>query len=257
MSKKTKIAVWKFSSCDGCQLSLLDCENELLAIADAVDIAYFPEATSVVEEGPYDVSVVEGSVTTPHEASRIQEIRQQSTILITIGACATTGGIQALKNFKNVDDFISIVYAHPEYIESLETATPISDHVKVDFQLNGCPINKMQLVEVLCALLNNRHANISKESVCMDCKLKGNPCVMVAQGLPCLGPVTNAGCGALCPSFHRGCYGCFGPKEKANTKALSQKFKQLGLSNQELTRLYHHINANAPAFKEEGNKHAD
>ncbi len=257
MSRKTKIAVWKFSSCDGCQLSLLNCEDELLAITGAVDIAYFPEATSAVMEAPYDVSIVEGSVTSPEEASRIQEIRQHSTILITIGACATTGGIQALKNFKNVDDFISIVYAEPKYIETLDTASPISDHVKVDFQLNGCPINKMQLVEVLCALLNNRRANISKNSVCMDCKLKGNPCVMVAQGLPCLGPVTNAGCGALCPSFHRGCYGCFGPKEKGNTEALSQQLKKLGLSNKELARLYHHINANAPTFKEEGNKYAD
>ena len=257
MSKKTKIAVWKFSSCDGCQLSLLNCEDELLAIAEAVDIAYFPEATSVMCAGPYDVSLVEGSITTPEEAHRIHEIRQQSTILITIGACATTGGIQALKNFKNVKDFINIVYAHPEYIETLETATPIADHVKVDFQLNGCPINKMQLVEVLSALLNNRRANISKDSVCMECKLHHNTCVMVAQKIPCLGPVTNAGCGALCPAFNRGCYGCFGPKEQANTEALSQQLKQLGLNNKDLERLYHHINVNAPAFKVEGNKYAD
>ena len=219
MDRKTKIAVWKFSSCDGCQLSLLNCEDELLAVTAAVDIAYFPEATTAVMEGPYDVSLVEGSVTTPEEASRIQEIRKNSTILIAIGACATTGGLQALKNFKDVDDFVSIVYAEPKYIESLDTATPMSDHVKVDMELNGCPINKMQLLEALCALLNNRRANISKDSVCMDCKLKGNACVMVAQGLPCLGPVTNAGCGALCPSYNRGCYGCFGPpKEQANTE---------------------------------------
>jgi coenzyme F420-reducing hydrogenase gamma subunit len=257
MTKKAKIAVWKFSSCDGCQLSLLNCEDELLAVADAVDIAYFPEATTTVMPGPYDVSLVEGSITTPEEASKIQEIRQQSTILIAIGACATSGGIQALKNFRDVNEFISIVYAEPKYIESLETATPIADHVKIDFQLNGCPVNKMHLVEVLSALLNNRRINIPKTSVCADCKLKGNPCVMVAQGLACLGPVTNNGCGALCPTYHRGCYGCFGPIEQANTEALSKKFKELGLSNKELARLYHQINANAPAFKEEGNKYAD
>ena len=257
MSGKTKIAVWKFSSCDGCQLSLLNCEDELLAITEAIDIAYFPEATTAVMKGPYDVSLVEGAVTTPEEASRIQEIRKNSTILITIGACATSGGIQALKNFKSAEDFINIIYAEPKYIETLDTATPISDHVKVDFQLYGCPINKMQLVEAISALLNNRKANISRDSVCRDCKLKGNTCVMVAQGLPCLGPVTNAGCDALCPSYNRGCYGCFGPKEKANTEALSQRFKQLGLSNKELERLYHQINANAPVFRDEGNKYAD
>ena len=257
MSRKAKIAVWKFSSCDGCQLSLLNCEDALLAVAGAVDIAYFPEATTTVMDGPYDVSLVEGSVTTPEEASRIQEIRQHSTILIAIGACATSGGIQALKNFKDVNEFISIVYAEPKYIETLETATPISDHVKTDFQLNGCPVNKLHLVEALSALLNNRRINITKSSVCAECKLKGNPCVMVAQGLACLGPVTNGGCGALCPSYNRGCYGCFGPKEQANTEALSQQFKNLGLSNKELARLYHQFNANAPAFKEEGNKYAD
>lgn len=257
MTRKAKIAVWKFSSCDGCQLSLLNCEDELLAVADAVDIAYFPEATSVVMEGPYDISLVEGSVTTPEEASRIQEIRQHSTLLIAIGACAASGGIQALKNFSDVNEFISIVYAEPKYIESLETATPITDHVKIDFQLYGCPVNKWHLVEALSALLNNRRINIPKACVCVECKLQGNPCVMVAQGLACLGPVTNGGCGALCPSYHRGCYGCFGPIEQANTEALSKKFKELGLSNKELARLYHQINANAPAFKEEGNKYAD
>jgi coenzyme F420-reducing hydrogenase gamma subunit len=257
MSRKAKIAVWKFSSCDGCQLNLLNCEDALLAVTGAVDIAYFPEATTAVMDGPYDVSLVEGSVTTPEEASRIQEIRQHSTILIAIGACATSGGIQALKNFKDVNEFISIVYAEPKYIESLDTATPISDHVKIDFQLNGCPVNKLHLVEALSALLNNRRINIPKTSVCADCKLNGNPCVMVAQGVACLGPVTNGGCGALCPSYHRGCYGCFGPAEQANTEALSQKFKTLGLSNKELARLYHQFNANAPAFKEEGNKYAD
>lgn len=257
MSKKAKIAIWKFSSCDGCQLNLLNCEDELLAVADAVDIAYFPEATTTVIEGPYDISLVEGSVTTPEEASRIQEIRRNSTILIAIGACATSGGIQALKNFKNVDDFIAIVYAEPKYIETLETATPIADHVKIDFQLYGCPVNKNHLVETVSALLNNRKINIPKGSLCVECKLKGNPCVMVTQGIACLGPVTNAGCGALCPSYNRGCYGCFGPKEQANTAALSQQCKQLGLTKQELHRLYHQINANAPEFREEGNKYAN
>ncbi|HME31126.1 MAG TPA: hypothetical protein VKG65_00090, partial [Terriglobales bacterium] len=209
---KPKLAVWKFSSCDGCQLSLLDCEDELLAVADAVEIANFPEASRAVVKGPYDLSLVEGSITTPHDAERIHGIRRASKLLVTIGACATAGGIQALRNFKDVKEFTSIVYARPDYIETLKKSTPITDHVFVDFELRGCPINKYQLVEVLSAFLNGRKPNTPPHSVCMECKQRGTVCVMVAHGTPCLGPVTQVGCGALCPAYTRGCYGCFGPK---------------------------------------------
>ena len=143
------LAVWKFSSCDGCQLSLLDCEDELLAIAGAIQIAYFPEATSAELEGPYDISLVEGSITTAHDAERILEIRERSGLLVTIGACATAGGIQALRNFADVKEWIPLVYASPEFISTLETSTPIADHVKVDLELRGCPISKEQLVETV------------------------------------------------------------------------------------------------------------
>ena len=226
--RKPKLAVWKFSSCDGCQLSLLDCEDELLAVADAVEIANFPEASRAVVKGPYDLSLVEGSITTPHDAERIHGIRRASKFLVTIGACATAGGIQALRNFKDVKEFISIVYARPDYIETLKKSTPITDHVFVDFELRGCPINKHQLVEVLSAFLNGRKPNTPPHSVCVECKLRGTVCVMVAHGTPCLGPVTQAGCGALCPAYARGCYGCFGPKETPNTASLSAWWSETG-----------------------------
>ena len=247
-SKRPRIAVWKFSSCDGCQLSLLDCENELLALTDHIDIAYFPEASSNYGEGPYDVSLVEGSVTTSHDVQRIRDVRRISDKLITIGACATAGGIQALRNFKNVDDFIRTVYAHPEYIDTLDTSTPIADHVKVDFELRGCPINKYQLLEVINALLNTRTPNVPVYSVCEECKLKGNVCVMVSQGTACLGPVTHAGCGAICPSYNRGCYGCFGPAESVNTTALGNQLLGLGATEDEVARLYSTFNAGAVPF---------
>jgi coenzyme F420-reducing hydrogenase gamma subunit len=250
--RKPKLAVWKFASCDGCQLSLLDCEDELLAVAGAVEIAYFPEATRAVARPPYDVSLVEGSITTSHDADRIQEIRQISRHLITIGACATAGGIQALRNFANVQEFISLVYASPEYIDTLETSTPIAGHVFVDFELRGCPINKMQLVEVINALLNGRKPNISPSSVCMECKRRGVVCVMVAQGVPCLGPVTHAGCGAVCPAYNRGCYGCYGPMESPNTASLSLWWQeQLAASNNDLVRAFRGFNAFAEAFRKE------
>ena len=249
--QKPKLAVWKFASCDGCQLSLLDCEDELLAVAGAVEIANFPEASRAVVDGPYDLSLVEGSITTAHDAERIQEVRRQSKFLVTIGACATSGGIQALRNFKDVKEFTSIVYARPDYISTLDQSTPIADHVQVDFELRGCPINKMQLVEVMTAFLQGRRPNIPTYSVCIECKRRGTVCVMVSQGTPCLGPVTQAGCGALCPAYNRGCYGCFGPKEIPNTSSLSAQFATLGMNKENLVRTFRGFNAFADAFRQE------
>lgn len=254
-SKRPKVAVWKFASCDGCQLSLLDCEDELLAVAEAIEIAYFPEASRAVLKGPYDISLVEGSVTTPHDVERIQEIRRISKFLITIGACATAGGIQALRNFKDVKEFISIVYARPEYINTLDKSTPIAEHVKVDFELHGCPINKYHLVEVINAFLNGRKPNIPSYSVCVECKRRGTVCVMTAHGTPCLGPVTQAGCGAICPAYHRGCYGCFGPKETPNTASLSAWWRKLGVTDQNLVRAFRGFNAYAEPFRKESEIH--
>lgn len=253
--RKPKVAVWKFASCDGCQLSLLDCEDELLAVAGAIDIAYFLEASRAVVKGPYDISLVEGSITTPHDAERIQEVRRVSKFLITIGACATAGGIQALRNFKDVKEFISIVYAKPAYISTLEKSTPIAEHVKVDFELRGCPVNKYQLIEVINAFLNRRKPNVPTYSVCVECKRRGTPCVMVARGTPCLGPVTQAGCGAICPAYHRGCYGCFGPKETPNTASLSAWWRKLGVTEQDLVRAFRGFNAYAEPFRKESEVH--
>jgi len=253
-----KIAVWKFASCDGCQLSLLDCEDELLAVAEAVEIAYFPEVTRTVVEGPYDVSLIEGSVTTPHDAVRITEIRKNSKLLITIGACATAGGIQALRNFADVSEFVSAVYAHPDYIDTLAMSTPIANHVTVDFELRGCPINKHQLVDVLSAFVNGRKPNVSSSSVCMECKRNGAVCVMVAHGTPCLGPVTHAGCNALCPSYNRGCFGCYGPKETPNASSIARWWNtELHVPHAELARTFRGFNAYAKAFRNESGLHVD
>ncbi len=249
------LAVWKFSSCDGCQLSVLDCEDELLTLAGELEIAYFLEATSATLAGPYDVSLVEGSITTPHDAERIQEVRRQSRALITIGACATAGGIQALRNFADVEAFTSIVYASPDYISTLRMSTPISAHVPVDFELNGCPIDQHQLLEVIAAHLHGRRPRVRAHSVCIECKRRGNVCVMVAHGTPCLGPVTHAGCGAICPAYDRGCYGCFGPMETPNTAALSERVAQLGADELDLVRVYRSFNAGAEPFRKASETH--
>jgi coenzyme F420-reducing hydrogenase gamma subunit len=250
--EKKKIAVWKFASCDGCQLSLLDCEDELLTVAGAVELSYFLEATRATVEGPYDVSLVEGSITTPHDAERIREVRSSSKALITIGACATSGGVQALRNFADVEEFTRIVYATPDYISTLKTSTPISANVAVDYELQGCPISKEQLLEVLNAYLNGRRPRIRPHSVCVECKRRGNVCVMVAHGTACLGPVTHAGCDAICPSYDRGCYGCYGPKETPNPASLNA---WSGLDDVDLVRVYRTFNAARPEFRKASEAH--
>jgi len=252
---RPKLAVWKFASCDGCQLTLLNCEDELIPLAGEVQIAYFPEATRSVVDGPYDVSLVEGSVTTPEEMERIQRIREVSRRLITIGACATSGGIQALRNFGDIAEFRSIVYAHPEYLSTLSRSTPISAHVSVDFELRGCPINKHQLLEVLAAAIQGRKPRIPSYSVCVECKRRGTVCVAVANGTPCLGPVTQAGCGALCPAFDRGCYGCFGPQDTPNTSSLANQLLSLGMRQGEVLRIYRTFNAASEPFRRESERH--
>jgi sulfhydrogenase subunit delta len=251
--KRPRLAVWKFASCDGCQLSLLDLEDALLELAEAVDIAYFREATSKQSRGPFDVSLVDGSITTPHDMARIQDVRRRSRFLVSLGACATAGGIQALRNFHDVAEFRAVVYASPEYVQTLATSTAIAEHVPVDFELRGCPVDKHQLLEVISAYLAGRRPSIPAHSVCVECKLRGNVCVMVT-GTPCLGPVTHAGCGALCPTYHRGCYGCFGPMETPNTASLAGALEATGLSATDLVRVFRSFNAYSPAFRSESER---
>jgi sulfhydrogenase subunit delta len=247
---RPRVAVYKFASCDGCQLTLLDCEDELLAVADALELSLFREASSATVDGPYDLAIVEGSVTTPHDLELVRQVRAEAHFLLTIGACATAGGIQALRNFGDVAEFTRAVYARPEYIATLASSTPISAHVAVDFELRGCPINKGQLLEVVSAFLGDRTPNVPTESVCGECKRRGNVCVVVAHGTPCLGPVTQTGCGAICPAYHRGCYGCFGPQDSPNAPSLAHRLRELGLAPADVQRVFRTFNAAAPAFRE-------
>lgn len=254
-SHRPRVAVFKFASCDGCQLSLLDCEDELLAVAGAVELSNFPEASRAMEKGPYDLALVEGAITTPHDEERIHQVRRSAKTLVTIGACATAGGIQALRNFADINQYVPLVYASPQYIHTLSKCTPVSDHVPVDLELRGCPISKVQLLEVVSAYLSGRKPNLPRHSVCMECKSRGVTCVLVARGVPCLGPVTQAGCGAICPPYQRGCYGCFGPKETPNTAALSVKWSMLGVTDGEIMRAYRTFNAYAEPFRKESEAH--
>ena len=248
--RKKKLAVFKFASCDGCQLSLLACEDELLTVADNIDIAHFLEASSRIDEGPWDIVLVEGSITTPEDEQRIRRVRENSAYVVTIGACATAAGIQSLRNWADHDDYLKCVYAQPEYISSLATSTAIADHIAVDYELRGCPINRFQLLDILKTLLAGQTPRLPRHSVCMDCKRRGTVCIEVSQGVPCLGPVTHTGCGALCPSYDRGCYGCFGPAAQPNCDSLSSTLRRDGTSNERLVTLFRNFNAAAPEFQQ-------
>jgi coenzyme F420-reducing hydrogenase gamma subunit len=247
---KPRLAVFKFASCDGCQLSLLDCEDELLHVADLVDIVNFPEASRRMLPGPYDIALIEGSITTEHDRERIAEIREASNFVVCIGACATAGGIQALRNFADVDQYVRLVYPQPAYIDTLATSTPISDHIEVDFELQGCPISKQHLLSVLVDLAYGRRPRVSRDSVCMECKSAGNVCLAIIRGEPCLGPITQAGCGALCPAWNRGCYGCFGVKEQPEVQALFGHLRDVrGLGERELRLVTQSFNGGAPELQ--------
>lgn len=250
-SKRPRLGVVKLASCDGCQLQLLSCEDELLPLAGAVEIVTFAEATSRRDDGgPLDVVLVEGSVSTNEQLAHLRSMRARAKTLVTIGACATAGGIQALRNGRDVKEMLRVVYARPEYVDTLADATPVAAHVRVDHELRGCPIAKGQLLELLTALLLGRRPELRDESVCVECKRAGNVCVMVASDTPCLGPVTHGGCGALCPSFARGCYGCFGPSESPNVEALAGQWRALGVDDAGIIRMLRTFNANADAFRE-------
>lgn len=254
--RKPRLAVFKFSSCDGCQLSLLDLEDELLALTAEVEVAYFLEAASNPKGGPYDVALVEGSVATERDLARIQQVRRRSHHLVAIGACATAGGIQALRNFGDLSQFASGVYPRPQQLKVLATSTPISEHVKVDFELQGCPVNRHQLLEVVVAFLHKRRAVVPGHSVCVDCKLRGNECVVVAKGMPCMGPITHAGCGAICPAYGRGCYGCFGPSETFNAASLIDRWKHLGDRRLDVVQRLRNVNAWSPKMRDESVRQA-
>jgi coenzyme F420-reducing hydrogenase gamma subunit len=256
-TRKPRLGVFKFASCDGCQLAILDCEDELLPLADRVEIAYFLEATRRPLEGEFDVALVEGSISTPAQEEEIRDIRGRSRFLVTLGACASHGGIQGLRNFVGLDEVLPVVYAAPQYVATLDRSRPASDYVSVDLELHGCPIDKHQLLGVLAQMLAGARPHVPDHALCLDCKRRGLVCVLVARGEPCLGPVTSTGCGVLCPSYDRPCYGCFGPTAHPHTASLARRFEKLGLSSDHIHRLFRSFYAGASAFREEAERHVD
>jgi sulfhydrogenase subunit delta len=254
---KPRLAVHKFASCDGCQLALLNAGEDLLRLASRIDIVHFAEAGPVNPDTEIDIALVEGSITTAHDAERIVKIRKHSLYVITIGACATSGGLQALRNYADVGQWTASIYAQPQFIQTLAHSTPIREHIKVDFELWGCPVNSQQVLAAIHDLLAGVIPKEETSKVCQECKRRNYTCVMVSQGLPCLGPVTRNGCGALCPGVGRECYGCYGPAENSNTLALAEQFDSLGLSADEIVKRFRSINSTSEVFAQAANAWTD
>lgn len=251
---KPRLAVFKLASCDGCQLQLLNALDQLLALAEQTDIAFFPEASSRMRPGPYDLALVEGSVATPGDARRIIELRAASRCLVTMGACATAGGIQALRNWAEIDEYRRLVYPSPEFVSCLSRSTPVAEHVRVDVEIWGCPVDDTQLLGVLRSLLSGTVPSLPAHSVCMECKRREAVCVVVSRGEPCLGPVTRAGCGAVCPRMSRGCYGCFGPADDPNLPSFCGLLLDLGLTPAAATQRLRGINGYVQPWREAGER---
>jgi coenzyme F420-reducing hydrogenase gamma subunit len=249
---KPKVAVHKFSSCDGCQLAFLNLGESLLQLAELVDIVHFAEAGPVDPRQRVAIAFVEGSISTAEERERIVQVREDADFLVTIGACATAGGLQALRNMNNRQQWVEGIYARPEYVSLLDTAAPIAQYVKVDLELWGCPVSSRQVLAAVRALLFGVAPLQEQDKVCMECKRRQVVCVMVTRGVPCMGPVTRTGCGALCPSFGRDCYACYGPAENPNTASLRRRMEGLGLEREAIARRFLFITSGAPAFLEAG-----
>ncbi len=247
-----RVAVHKFTSCDGCQLSFLNLGEDLLTLTELVEIVHFAEAGPVDPDAPVDIAFIEGSISTPDEQLRIERIRNNSKFLVTIGACATAGGLQALRNFQDSGDWLPAIYAEPQHIQTLELVTPIRDHVKVDLELWGCPVDSRQVVAAIRSLLFGVLPTKETDKVCMECKRQQTVCVLVTDKIPCMGAVTLSGCGALCPRFGRDCYGCYGPSEHPNTESLGQRFTGLGLLSYQISRRFLSFNNHSPAFHAAG-----
>lgn len=251
-----KIAIFKFTSCSGCQQELLNLEEDLLKLIERIEITYFIEASRKIGKGPYDISLIEGSISTPKQEEEIKKVRKESKYLIAIGSCAISGGIQALRNWSQLSEYKNIVYPNPEWIKTLEKVTPISEHVKVDFEVNGCPVDKRQLLLVLSQIILGREPCLPTHSLCIQCKIKGYTCVLVAKGEPCLGPIVMVGCGALCPSFQRPCYACFGPSDKPEVERLVKFFEEMGLSKLDISLLLKKCESWNTKFREVIKKYA-
>ena len=247
--KKPKVGIFKYSCCAGCEFQLIYFQKHVLEVLGAIDVIYCKMLRSGGKaEGPFDVALIEGAITEEWQASQLKRVREASRYLIPIGTCAVCGGVPAIKNTRDELDVEKDVYEDLSVIHSVKSH-PVDHYVKVDGYVRGCPMGERDCTELVVSLLMGKSPNFLEYCVCVECKLAGNICVLVAYNQPCMGPVTNAGCGALCPSRNRGCYGCWGPMKDANAGALAREFKIRGLSAGDIYRKFTEFGQPADEWK--------
>ncbi|HNR39066.1 MAG TPA: NADH:ubiquinone oxidoreductase [Acidobacteriota bacterium] len=228
---KPKVAFFDFSCCEGCQLTVSNCEDELLDLVSHIDIVNFREIMTERSDD-YDIAFIEGSCTREEEVARLQKIRENAQIVIALGACATIGGINCLKNFHNLDEVRQTVYGDKaHYFPTWETR-PIDRVIKVDYHLHGCPIDRGEFLRVVKALLTGQTPTLPNYPVCVECRLKENVC-LYTQGKTCLGPIARAGCGAICPEFGDSCVACRGMVDQPNIPYMIEVLHEHGLTYEE------------------------
>jgi sulfhydrogenase subunit delta len=236
MTEKPRVAIFDFACCEGCQLQIVNLEEEILDLVGAVEMVEWREAMSEQSHN-YDIAIIEGSITRPEDEERLWLIRSRAKILIALGACATIGGINKLKNNFALDDVKKCVYGKDANMQHLETdfTKSVPEVVTVDYYIHGCPIDRKEFSYVIRSLLAGKKPEIPIYPVCVECKLKGNMCLWEAEQV-CLGPIIRAGCGARCPSSGFRCFGCRGYIDNPNVDAAKDVIERYGLDVEVLKR---------------------
>jgi len=241
---KPKLGFFDFTGCEGCQLEVLNFENELVELLEHVDIVNFREA--IAEKGEnYEISFIDGAITTESEIPRIQKIRQQAKILVAMGACACLGGVNCLKNFRPMEENLKIVYGECAGYYNTIPARPINAVVPVDYYLPGCPMNRHEFIKLAKALLLGKKFELPNYPVCVECKLAENVCVFEKGGF-CLGLVTRAGCNAICVTTGRRCWGCRGLVDDPNTNSEKEILQKYGLTVDDILKQFSLFNGYYP-----------
>jgi sulfhydrogenase subunit delta len=249
---KKRLGFFKYSCCAGCEFQTFYFQNHLPETLAAFDIVYARMVSSGgTPEGPFDLALVEGTITESWQVDELKKIRKRSRLLFAIGACAVNGGIPAIKATLPELMAEEAVYRDLSKIHSIRPH-PVHAYVPVDGMIRGCPPGERDLYEALSSVLIGKKPSFLEYSVCMECKRRNNICVLIAYKMPCMGPVTNAGCGALCPSFRRACYSCFGGMQQANAGALAREFRRLGLSDDDVRRRFTLFDADTSEFRRAG-----
>jgi len=246
---RLKAGIFKLTSCSGCQMQILHLEDRLLSLLPLVEIRFFKMATSEEHPGPYDIAFVEGAVSNMDEVAVLKNVRLQSRILVALGACACTGGIPSAKNWMPQRELESKVYPDVSEVRSMK-AFGLDEYVSVDAHLHGCPIEPEEFLDAVKYASLELTRPQTGHSVCVECKTSENTCLMRELNVPCMGSVTRAGCGALCPSRGVACEGCRGPCKDPNPEALTHVLTQLGLTREENRRAFRKYAGLSPEFRE-------